>query len=265
MGVVSKNILRSYTKCVSILQKWHNVLDSYHHKDEGKIIKSVGDGQITLSDNTVVELGKEQFTDTQAAKLLASIFSPATPTLFRTPSSFEKGKETEITFSWAINLNEDVKTTFKLDGVDVPDTGTQKVTVTSTITKTLVLDRESGGNITRTTTSTAIVPRYTRKSTVDVEPTTFAYNTGGKVVNTSKLSFNAALNNEHLEFIDTNNNRIPRDVNTGFALSVGNWGDGVSFFYKKQVTVSLENEVTETMTVYRTRERKNQTLNVRLD
>lgn len=63
MGVVSQTILAGYLDCKSLAQKWQNIRDSFFHKHEGKIIKSVGDGKIVLSDDTEVILGGDSNVD----------------------------------------------------------------------------------------------------------------------------------------------------------------------------------------------------------
>lgn len=75
MAIVSKSVLKKYTDCVAILQKYFNLLDSYYHKQEGVIITAVNTtaNTITLSDEKVVELGKNQFTDGTAVKLQALV------------------------------------------------------------------------------------------------------------------------------------------------------------------------------------------------
>lgn len=206
-----------------------------------------------------------QFDPVTAQKLRESVFSPANPTLFRSPSSFEKGKATEITFNWNINLNEDVKTSFKLDGVDVSDTGNQKVTVTSTTTKTLVLDRDSGSNITRTATSTAYIPQYVGLITTN-EP---SYNYADlqahtkRVQNSSNLSFNGNLNNNRVFFL-TNVKRTPFDPDTGQVYTPGPLGQTGYFVWEKEVSVKLADGSATDMFLYVLFQNRNQPFKISL-
>lgn len=199
MSKQSRNILFSYLKCDDLAQKWQNVLDSFHHLDdgviikninesekiitlsdgstisyahdldlslyrlktEGKVIKSINeaDGTITLDDDSIYQVFN-QFTEATADKLKALVYVPATATLSVDKPLFEKGVFTAFKFNWNVIPNEDIITEVLFDGSPVANSSNQTFTSSKTFSKQLRVTLESEETIIRSVTATEVVPQY---------------------------------------------------------------------------------------------------------
>jgi hypothetical protein len=261
MAKQSKTILLAYNKCAELATRFQNILDSFWHKDE-KIPLSSIDGDFS------------PFTETQEDRLKALVYENATQTLTANPTFSEKGVDTQITYTWNVNDNDDTLISVDLDennvlaDADGTNTTYQKNSnSTITITLATVVNR-NGQNIAINTPRQVpfYIPQYIGK-TADLEPD-YAHESLGdftkKVQSSTNLSVEITLNDEYLFFIVNSNSKQPKDNLTGFNLSIGEWNSTTAFFIKKTVTITLADGSTENATICRTREKRSQTLNISL-
>ena len=243
-----------------------------------KIENPIAGKKYVLNENNVfVELVEQeyQFTDDEEDRLRDLIYKIATQSISASPSSFEKGNETNVTFTWNVIKNDDTITSVTLDSNNVTSQadGTSKQLVVSNLTEsksvtlaTVVNRNGSSETLNNTKTVPGFSPQYIGKMTT-VEPVTsytgLASHTK-KVQSSSSLSGNISLNNEFLFFLSTSATKTPKDNLTGFDLSIGDWNNSTAFIIKKAITITLADGTTENMTLYRTREKKTQTLNISL-
>lgn len=258
MGIVSRTILFGYNNCQELATKWQNILDSFRHKTE----------KIPIDD---IEGDFSPFTETQEERLKELVYEIGTATLSRNKTNLEKGVLSSVIFSWNINLNDDTLQSASFDGVDVSNNllGNQSFNLKNTTSKTLnVVFSRNGGSITvnSTTTSNFYVPQYRGKIGIDEPDNTYSGLSGyPKTISSStNLSLEVTLNNEHLFFICNSSSKTVRDNLTGFTLSLGDWNSTTAFMIKKSFTIILSDGTTENVTLYRTREKKTQTLNISL-
>ncbi len=217
----------------------------------------------------------EQFSETQADRLKELVYENAIQAISVSPTSFEKGVATNLTFTWKVVKNDDTLTSVTLDGnnvtADADGTNKQYQVANAMTSKSValqtVLDRNGTAvNLNNTKTAPAYTPQYIGKMTTAEPIGTYvglAAHTK-KVQSSSNLTANSALNDEYLFFISTSASKTPKDNLTGFSLSIGNWDDGTAFMIKKTFTTTLANGDTQDITLYRTREKKTQTLNISL-
>ena len=239
------------------------------------------DAEINVIYSALTELYDSQeqaaavFTATQITRLKALVYEIATQSLTVNVSSFEKGVATNLIFTWNVLINDDTLVSATLDGNDVTadangsnDTlSIANVTRTKSITLvTVVTSDGSNSTITNTRTSTERVPQYMGKMTTDEPPTSYAGLAAfTKLVQSSTdLTQEITLNNEHLFFLVNSSSKQVFDNDTNFAVSMGAWNSTTAEFISKSLTTVLADGTNQTLTLIRTREKKTQTLNVRL-
>lgn len=219
---------------------------------------SGGGGSCDISDE-MCERIKDFFTQNATSSLNSNV------------SIFEKGVATDITFSYDVQAKDDVITSALFDGVSIISnlSSSSIVNASDTITKSLVVTVESGANIpTINKTAIAYIPQFTGVTDAEIGLPVFTYgalNTNNKFVQASNvLTGTFTLYNEQAFFISRNANANFVDHTNGFSYSVGEWTDTESFIIKKTVTIYLFDGSSETMTLYKMREEKTGTFNIRL-
>ena len=111
-----------------------------------------------------------------------------------------------------------------------------------------------------------IIPQFYGKMTTDEPLDTYAgLSLHTKVITSStNLSQEITLADEYLFFIVNSSSKSVYDNDTNFIISLGDWNSTTDEFIKKTFTITLAGGTTENLTIYRTRLKKRQTLNVRL-
>jgi len=215
----------------------------------------------------------KQFTDDIATRLRLLVYDGLDRILSNNINNFEKGKATNVTFSWNIQADDDILTSVLFDGVDKSANLVSNQVfngVLGTITKILAITVQSGNNPSNlSSTAYARVPQFSGKlDTGVIEPT---YTQVGlapfdKVISSSSTSSKTfVLSDQYAFFISNNANSIFIDLDTNFGLSLGEWNSTTSFFIKKTVTITLDDGTFEIVTLYRTRQTKSQTLNIKIN
>lgn len=205
------------------------------------------------------------------ARIKALIFEEATVFLERDLNNLEKGVFTDVTWSWSVLAKDDVFDSVEFDGTDISAnlTGNQIFNIKDTVTKNLATTMTRNGNvvaITRTATSIFHMPQYLGKMTTDEPPATYVgLSAFTKLIQSStNLSQTVALNNEHLFFIVNSNAKEVYDNDTNFKLTLDVWTSTTAEFISKTFQIALADGSLENLTLIRTRVKKTQTLNVRL-
>jgi hypothetical protein len=201
------------------------------------------------------------FSNTHIERLIALVFEVLARSGSATPSSFEKGVPTQIDYAYAVSENDDTITQLTWDGVihnsNFPLVGNaQDGAAEETVNRVLEITKEVGVVSNLTLQSNALIPQYRGGSAIDDFSGDYGELNGElqKVIQSSdNQTFEFNLGNTYAFFISTNANATIKDGN-GFTQSVGNWGDGVSEFYKQPLVMDLFNGAPENVTMYRTRE-----------
>lgn len=258
MAIVSRIVLFGYNKCAELEQKWQNILDSFRHKSE----------KIPIAD---IEGEFSPFTETQENRLKDLVYVIATRSVTLNKTNLEKGVLNDVIFYWVISLNDDTLSLAEFDGVNVSLNlvGNQTFSIKNTTTKSLnltVIRKGVAVIMNAIATSNFFVPQYSGKIATDEPTTTYVgLSAFEKTISSgTNLSLEVILNNEHLFFICNSNSKTVKDNLTGFALSLGEWNSTAAFMIKKSITITLADNTTENVTLYRTREKKTQTLNISL-
>lgn len=215
----------------------------------------------------------QEFTDSQIDRLKDLVYERIVQSISVSPTIFEKGLATNLTFTWNVNKKDDTLNGVLLDGIDklAEATGinrtyilnsqltTKTVTLASTVTENDV--NEGTRTVTNSVTSTAYIPQYTGAISI-AEPlyTYVELNVYTKYIQSSNvINFTNTYTDEYAFIISKSNSLTLKDGND-FALTVGDWTSNTTFFIKKQITTFLSDGTTETMYIYRTREKVNATV-----
>jgi hypothetical protein len=205
------------------------------------------------------------------SRIRALIFQEATLFLERNLNNLEKGVLTNVTWSWSVRVNDDLFNVLEFDGVDISEnlTGNQIFNIKNTVTKNLVSTINRNGNIvaiTKSATSIFYVPQYQGKMTTDDPPATYlGLSAFTKLIQSSTNLFQSViLDNEHLFFLVNSETKEVYDNNTNLKVSLGDWNSATAEFISKTFGTTLDDGTIENLTLIRTREKKTQTLNLRL-
>ena len=215
------------------------------------------------------------FTDENIGRLLDLVFEALTTSGSASPSTFERGVATNVTFNYSIDTNDDTITQIVWDGNTIttppfPTTGSaSEIGATNTVSRTLEVDIQRSATIPDLVlTSRALIPQWRGVSALDTLDGTYTQlNTElNKVVqNGDNQTFVFVLSNSYAWFVSTNNNATILDGN-GFNQSISALDDqdGVSEFYRSTFTATLADGTTTTLYTYRTRLVKNTTITYQL-
>ena len=193
-------------------------------------------------------------------------------------SYFEKGVETDINFSYDVTPNDDTVTSIVYDGVSQPvsqlthsilkaaKTATQSITINVNVE-----DVAYNSTLQKTSTETvpAYVPQFAGASSNENITSSDELSYAGAsaltkyVQSSDNIDHEFTLADEYAYFVSAKNNAEIYDQND-FQQSVGTWGDNVSEFYVKEITLTLADGSTETMYLYRTRTLKNTTMTYKI-
>ena len=216
--------------------------------------------------------GSCNWTPDECEDLRKLIHKPLTRTLTNNSNVFEKGLATNISFTHSVTPNKDVVTTALFDGVDISGNLNNTVVfngVVDSVTKTLAITVQSGNNPANLNSDAiAYIPQYVGAVDGEEGEPTYSYvglQGGEKIIQASNtISKTFVLVNEMAYFISRNPNANFVDPTNGFPYSVGEWNDVESFMIKKTVTTHLADGTQENLTLYRMREAKTNTVNIRL-
>ncbi len=202
-----------------------------------------------------IEVGAtaDEFTDIQRSLLLELIFRVATGTLSVSPTSFERGVATQLTFSWSVAPNDDTINAATLGGVDISDnlSGSETVegAVESTTKQLAVVCDNTNHNITINKTSTARTPQWKGYTAATLDNTYEAANTNltkflsGSVAATVVVE--ELVGGGKVVFLSTDSDATIYDANNF---------DITSAFTKTTITQELADGTTVTLYKYATTE-----------
>lgn len=229
--------------------------------------KSLNRGNFSLNKFYTISFDVENdvFTETQSTRLKDLVYENTVQSISVSPSSFEKGVSTNLTFNWRVTKNDDTLNTVTVDGNDrlSEATGINRTYVVAnqlnskTVSLVTNFTRNNtiggSGTITNNATSTAIIPQYYGLVGANgTPPLTYALLNpndttkikkflSGSSVKTVILGTDLPIpNNEKVFFLSTNSNAVIRDAN-GF--------NATSAFEKTTVTMELANG-TQSITQY---------------
>ena len=251
--------------------------DGYELKKPVTGMKNLVDAPLVNNAIYVAPVGGGGGTDwanlEQQTRLLALVYDGLDRSLSNNINNFEKGKATNVTFNWNIEADDDILTSVLFGAVDKSANlvGNQVFNgVVATITKILAITVQSGNNPANvSSTAYARVPQFSGKladGTNEPTYTQVGLTAFDKVISSSATTSKTfVLVNEYAFFISNNANSAFTDIDTNFGLSLGEWNSTTAFFIKKTVVITLADGTTENVTLYRTRETKSQTLNVKIN
>lgn len=208
----------------------------------------------------------------QQQRLLALVYDGLDRNLYNNVNNFEKGKATDITFSWHIESDDDVLTLVQFDGIDKLSqliSSQVFIGIENTITKILQIAIQSGNNPANlSSTAYARVPQFSGKlSSGTTEPTYTQIGLANyqKVISASTINSKSfTLVDEYPFFITNNSNPKLTDIDTQFEIPIGDWGSVDKSFIKKEVVIILANGDNENVTLVRSTEPLTQILNVKI-
>jgi hypothetical protein len=232
------------------------------------VYKNIQFGELTLNDNCYFEPMLERepdFSDTQINRLKDNVYENISQTISVSPTSFEKGVSTNLTFTWRVTKNDDTLNTVTVDGVDKLNEATgvnRTYTVNNQISTKIVslitnLTRNTVAGSTFTLTNSAgsyeRIPQYFGLvADGDVPPLTYDLLNPADTTKLKKFISSSNVktvvlgtdlpipSNEKLFFLSTNSNAVIRDGNNFVVTSA---------FAKSTVTMELENG-TQSITQY---------------
>lgn len=216
-------------------------------------------GQLDLESQYQFELAMERspdFSDSQLNRLKDSVYENLIQTLSVSPTSFEKGVQTNLIFTWNTNKRDDTLNSVLLDGIDKIDEATgvnRTYTLSNQINSrtvsliTGVTRNDVSGGVfsdTKTATSTERIPQY-YGLIADGDSPILTYlglqNYTKFISSSSAKSITETYVNQRLLILSINSNAIILDGN-GFNVT--------SAFVKSTVTMKLANEVDQSITQY---------------
>ena len=200
------------------------------------------------------------FTAPQIEALKNLIFSEGTANLSVSPSSFEKNKSTNITFTYSFNSNDDVFSSATFDNVDITNNpnGSQLYTdVTESLSKTYVVTftpsetNINSRNVSVSKTATARDPQYFGISTIE-SFNGFTYEDLNnaltkKVQQGDNITQEVSPTDQFVYFLSTNANATITD---------GNGFDNTENFTNTPITVKYSNGKNQSLNQYRTKQIK---------
>jgi hypothetical protein len=223
------------------------------------------------SDEGLVVKYPSPFSETQEERLRDLVYRETIRNVSVNRSTLEKGLLTDVVWNWNIDLRDDTVITAEFEGVDISGNlvGNQTFNIKDTTSKNLylIVDRKGAStNLSQGATSYFYSPQYEGKISTDEPLATYVGLSGhSKIISSStNLSLEVTLNDEHLFFICNSSSKNVRDNLTGFSLSLGEWDSTTAFLIKKPFNITLADGTIHSSTLYRTREKKTQTLNISL-
>lgn len=204
------------------------------------------------------------FSTEQEARLKDSVYENLSQSISVSPTSFEKGVETDLVFTWRVTKNDDTLNTVTVDGQDKLSEATgvnrtynvnnQVNSKTVSLVTGYTRNNTTGGSgsVTNSATSTARIPQF--YGLLDtLEPSDYEYDTLNssltKYVGTS-TTFNIVTISstpKYVVFITTKSNASIEE--SGFGVSVGDF-NSTSGFWKKQVSITLADGSNQTLYIY---------------
>tara|TARA_B100002019_G_scaffold291164_1_gene310569 strand:- start:2115 stop:3089 length:975 start_codon:yes stop_codon:yes gene_type:complete len=194
-----------------------------------------------------------QLTDDQLDSLLSLIFDNATISLVVSPSTFQRNNPTAVSFTFSVNLGDEILNSATFNSVDVTSSpnGSQSFLVTDSISKTYSTTYNSGASDSITKTSTAIDPQYFGISEHESMDNLSYANVNAFlniiVQSSDSISQTVSPNNQFVYFLSTNSNATITD---------GNGFNNTADFIKTTITVGYANGSSQTLFQYRTRSTK---------
>ena len=248
-NVTNENITREVSEYIT-----QNLTQSITHS-----VTNITQNTIQNITQSITQSGND-FTSTQISGLLNLIFQEGTISLSTTHNTFEKNTPTNITFDYAVVLNDDVVSSATFDGVDItsnPNNNQVYNDILSTISKTysIIFTSTPNGAVSRTLshtkTSTSIEPQYYGvSSTTDFNGFTYSDLDAGltkKIQSGDSISQTVSPTNQYIYFLSTNNNATITD---------GNGFNNTLSFNKTNITVSYANGTNQTLYQYRSSDTK---------
>jgi hypothetical protein len=212
------------------------------------------------------------FTDEQRERILDLIYENNIATFSVSPTTGERGVSTALTLNYNIESKDDEFTAASInqgvgDILDRVDAGAQSEPygnkpVSLTFTLSMAYNRNSvPTNENKTATYNAWVPQWsgaTPKTRSDFSGAEYAALNAEltKVVqpSTSSLSKSFTVTDGYPWFVVSIGTGVIRDGN-GFAYDIGAWDDPTAYFWRKSITLTLNDGVTtSTVWLIRTRE-----------
>lgn len=196
----------------------------------------------------------------QHQQLAQLLYEEHTMNLGVNPTYGEKGVATNVTFNFTIDPKQDQIISVTDNYSNSYNTTSDTVTiedVVSTISRTFTVQYDKYGEIlnkTYTKTYNAYVPQWRGRHTNAEMNSYLDLSTYlGKVVQASTTIENIVMpTNQYIWFASNKSDAKIYDQNE-FQQTIGTWGDGVSEFYTKPLTITLQDGTTATTYLYRTR------------
>lgn len=215
------------------------------------------------------------FTQTQVNRVKDSVYEEVVKTVSVAPTSFEKGVSTDLVFTWNVDKKDDTLGYVQIDGNTVTNeaTGVNRTYLTNGqvatkgvfLTVNVIRNNTTGGSFTTNILATAngYVPQFKGQlaSTLAADAYFISdFNTITKLIQNGKnMTISETFSNKYAVILTKEAiTQIVFSV-APEPLSIGNWDDGVSYFYRKTVTLTLADGTVETMFLYRTRQLLNAT------
>lgn len=196
----------------------------------------------------------------QHQQLAEILYEEHTMNLGVNPTYGEKGVKTDVTFDFTINPKQDQIISVTDNHSNSYDTTSDTVTiqdVVATMSRTFTVEYDKYGEIlnkTYTKTYNAYLPQWRGRHTRAEMNSYLDLSTYlGKVVQASATIENIVMpTNQYIWFASKKSDAKIYDQNE-FQQTIGTWGDGVSEFYTKPLTITLNDGTTATIYLYRTR------------
>lgn len=216
-------------------------------------INSIVNG-IDYSERTFNFYLNQKFSDNEINKLKDLVYEKTIQSLSVSPTTFEKGIETDLVFTWNVDSKADTLNSVTIDGNNVTNEATginrnynvenQKETKSVSLISIVTENDTDEGETTRTTTktSTALIPQYY-----------------GKVSNTPSLLYNDLQN--HTKFLSssstknitetfTNEKLFILSINANATILDGNGFNVTPAFTKSTVIMKLADGSDQSITQY---------------
>lgn len=204
--------------------------------------------------------------ESQHERVLDLIYINGTSTFSVSPSSGERGVSTSLTVNYNIVSNDDIFGTASINqgigdvSADIDEGASTASGGSSVVNKsfTLTLNYTRQGvaeEETKSATYTAHIPQW-RGVSAETDFTTYAGLNGELtkfVQSSAATSMTISPSDDYIWFVSNKSNAVIKDGN-GFTQTIGTWGDGVSEFYTKSLSLTLaDGSTVETVYLYRTR------------
>lgn len=200
--------------------------------------------------------------------LMALLYKNSVSSISVAPAIGEKGVSVPLTVTYNILSNDDLFTAATINNgiesvLEFVDNGVQNVSGGSRLSSLVFVlgmkysRRNNPIEELKTAGYTAVIPQWSGISAL-ADFTTYAGISAAltKYVQSSQtISRQFSPAGQYLWFVSTKNNALIQDGNN-FTQTVGNWNDGVSEFYKKQISLALNDGTLADVYLYRTRNLK---------